>query len=244
MQRPRAMPPKAPPAAAPAAAAAPEASLVWQLDATGRHADAHRATSARLGVLALLFSAAAVATLERLGAAIAGVARAEGFTGSAATLQVFDKRMGYSAADASATLRAWGPRGVSLYCMAQAVDTAVYIRAYRAAAVVACNAVAASAARRAPALRQRLTGALVRAPLLVAALDRCENAAQVAFTAWHELSGGAAPGTHPRAWAALTGVASALNVAKWSAVAVFATAIAAATLACAVRLGATSKRRV
>ena len=216
---------------------------MWQLDATGRHADAHRATSARLGALALIVAAAAVAALEHLGAAIAGVARAEGFTGSDATLRVFDTRFGYGAADAAATLRAWGPRGVSLYCLAQAVDTAVYIRAYRAAAVVACNALAASAARRAPALRPSFTRALTRAPLLVAALDRCENAAQVAFTAWHELSSGGAPAAHPRAWAAVTGTAAALNVAKWSAVAAFAAALAAAALACAARLGAGWKQR-
>ena len=233
---------KAPPAATSPAAA--DQSLAWQLDATGRYADAQRATSSRLGVASLLVAAASVAALEHLGAAIAGVARAEGFTGSDATLEVFDTRRGYSAADAAATLRAWGPRGVSLYCLAQAVDTAVYIRAYRAAAVVACNALAASAARRAPALRPRFTAALVRAPLLVAALDRGENAAQVAFTAWHELSSGGAPETHPRAWAALTAVASALNVAKWSAVAAFAVTLAAAALACAARLGAASKRRV
>ena len=231
-------------AASSAAAAAPgaEASLVWQLDATGRYADAHRATSARLGVLALLACGVAAATLAHLGSAIAAVSRAQGFAGSGATLQVFDVRMGYSAADAAATLRAWGPRGVSLYCLAQAVDTAVYVRAYRAAAVVACNALAASAARRAPALRPRLTATLSRTPLLIAALDRGENAAQVAFTAWHELSSGSAPDAHPRAWAALTGVASALNVAKWCAVGAFAAALAAAALACAARLGAASKR--
>jgi hypothetical protein len=236
--------PQRPQPAAPAPAAEAEASsLLWQLDATGRYADAHRATSAALGCLALAASAAAVFVLTQLGAAISSEARFAGFRGAESTLEVFDTRFGYSAADVTETLRAWGPRGASLYFVAQAVDTAVYVRAYRAAAVVACNALARCAARRAPGLRPRFMTALALAPLVIAALDRCENAAQVALTGWHELSLGAAPDMHPGLWRALAAVSSGLNVAKWSAVRAFAAALAAAALATAARVGSAAKQR-
>ena len=240
------MPPKtaSATAAAPASAAEAEAaSLVWQLDATGRYADASRATSATLGWLSLAAAVAAVAVLTQLGAAIAAEGRLAGFRGPDATLEVFDTRFGYSADDVAATLRAWGPRGASLYFVEQAVDTAVYVRAYRAAAVVACNALERCAARRAPGLRPRAMRALALAPLLVAALDRCENAAQVALTGWHELSRGAAPSMHPNAWHALAVVSSGLNIAKWTAVRAFVAALAAAAVATAARVGAAAKQR-
>ena len=237
------MAPRAPPAAPAPAADCESSSLLWQLDATGRYSDAHRATSATLGWLAVAASAAAVFVLTRLGAAISAEARLTGFRGGEATGEVCDTRFGYSGDEVAATLRAWGPRGASLYFVAQAVDTAVYVRAYRAAAVVACNALARCAARRAPGLRPRFMAGLALAPLLVAALDRCENAAQVALTGWHELSLGAAPEMHPTAWRALAAVSSGLNVAKWSAVRAFAAALAAAALATAARVGAAAKER-
>jgi hypothetical protein len=127
-------------------------------------------------------------------------------------LQLLDLRNGYTPQAVFSTLQAWGPEGRLLYFFVEAVDVTVYHAGYRGAFLVIFNRVYSKLAQQWPQLT--VMRPLAALPIVLAAVDFCEDCAQVAVVAalddsWRQL---------PEQWAKLVQVASALNQAKWALV--------------------------
>ena len=199
--------------------------LLAQLRASRSWSDAPLVDAWALAGAAAGAAAGGMACLVALETGIAAAAYAR----DAAGLTVFDRRNGYTAAEAAAVLRAWGPRGRLAYLAIEAVDTFVYLVAYRAAALVLLNRARGALAAASPPWLRAAMRMFARAPLLVAALDTAENVGQSALTLAYHVSGGGV--ARAPWWRALVAASSAANVAKWLAARILAPPMAVVCIA-------------